>query len=88
MNIDQSQASYVITVKLSTNRRRVLTTVGTRRPIADGSSPGEVREDQRPLLGRHFVLLGAKLVEKLSAHCLEDGPEQRAAKDERGLVAG
>ena len=34
--------------------------------------PGEVSEDQCPFLGRHFVLLGPELVQKLFPHGLEE----------------
>lgn len=51
----------------------------------EGASPWEVREDERPLLGRHLVLFGPELVQQLATHRLEHRPEQRPPEDHGGL---
>uniref|UniRef100_A0A6B0V7V5 Putative secreted protein n=1 Tax=Ixodes ricinus TaxID=34613 RepID=A0A6B0V7V5_IXORI len=73
--------------------RRVLLEVGVPdRGVASvdllfehGQESWEVREDERPLLGGHLVLLGPELVQQLATHRLEHRPEQRPPEDHGGL---
>ena len=45
--------------------------------LQEGEEPGEMRQHQGPLLGRHLVLLGTKLVQQLFPHGLKYGFEKR-----------